>query len=485
MKILVIELARFGDIFQTWPALRALRRAHPQAQIDILTRERYSAALDGLEVINNIHVLQTKDLLEPLLSTQRDVKKSYELASGFLDPIKEAQYDWVVNFSFSPLSSFITHYVSAPQARVSGYTRHADGFLSIPDDMSAYFYAQVGLDKKNRYHLADIFASMLDMDLVPEDWCGPNYLNAKTFQEDQIVIHIGASEAQKRLPAEAWARVLESYVANHPKDKIVLVGTKEEADIGQQILSHMNDAQIVNMIGKTTLRELFAVINNSRLLVGADSAPIHMASLLHTPCLNISVGKVNFWETGPRTLGSVVLRYQQESHIVPSEIADAISRLRNKTKLDLRWIQVTGERPSYYMLEPRGADFDWRLIKAIYQGEDFPVPENKTDFLEGIKNLFDMNAIMLDQLQALREGKPAENISPVLDSGEEVIDTIGKLVPSLSIIVRWYQTEKLRMGPADREVILQKTVAIHELLQKVCGLYVSPQERQQIIEERP
>ena len=48
MRILVLQLARFGDIFQTWPTLKALRRQHPESEIHFLVRSRFSEAASGL-----------------------------------------------------------------------------------------------------------------------------------------------------------------------------------------------------------------------------------------------------------------------------------------------------------------------------------------------------------------------------------------------------------------------------------------------------
>lgn len=160
MKILILELARLGDIYQTWPALRGLRRLYPEAQIHVLTRSRFEAAFDGLEVVDERKILPSRDLMAPLVQPQMDVKASHDLVGKFVDSLKAEKYDWILNFSFSPLSSYLTHAIADNRSdvRLSGYSRTSDGFLAIPDDMSAYFYAQVGINKPNRFHLAEIFA---------------------------------------------------------------------------------------------------------------------------------------------------------------------------------------------------------------------------------------------------------------------------------------------------------------------------------------
>ena len=45
MKILILQLARLGDIYQTWPTVRALKRTlGSDVQVDMLIRSRFAAA---------------------------------------------------------------------------------------------------------------------------------------------------------------------------------------------------------------------------------------------------------------------------------------------------------------------------------------------------------------------------------------------------------------------------------------------------------
>src|SRR3954464_11727282 len=98
-KILVLELARLGDIYQTWPALRALKRLNPDSEIHVLTRPRFSAALEGLTAVDRIHQLPTAQILEPLVQLNMDVRTSYDRMSSFVETLKVHNFDWIVNFS--------------------------------------------------------------------------------------------------------------------------------------------------------------------------------------------------------------------------------------------------------------------------------------------------------------------------------------------------------------------------------------------------
>lgn len=469
MKILVLELARLGDIFQTWPALRGLRRLYPQAEIEVLTRARFQAAIEDLDVVNRQRILPTQDILAPLFDIQMDVKGAHDRMLQFATELKKENYDWILNFSFSPFSSLLTHAISHETTKVSGYSRTEDGFMAIPDDMSAYVYAQVGVNRPNRFHLAEIFGTMVGVDLIESDWRPPAGLLSHP-QAPQVLIHVGASDTRKQITPIKWATILNQFIKISDA-KIGLIGAATEASTAEQILSSVSNDRIQNFVGKTNLKDLFSLIKGAELLVGADSAPMHMASLTGTCCVNLSLSSVNFWETGPRAPGSVVLRGQDETEFVSDKVALAMKRALCKEKQELSAITVQAGSPSYWHLAPKDSDFQWNFLRAIYMGEDFPPNETEL-FRDGIIKLADINLLMVEQIEAIQKGTDISKVASIIDRGEEIIETIGKLVPDLTPLVRWYQTEKVRIGPDSQEKLLEKSLHIQNLLQKVLNLYL-------------
>lgn len=468
MKILILQLARLGDIYMTWPTVRGLKRLYPDAEIHILSRPRFAAAWDGLEEIHQRHLLPTHQILGPLIRPEMDVKAGFDEMSQYVDGLKNEKFDWIINLTFSPFSSYLTHAISQPEAKVTGYTRFSDGFLSIPDDMSAYFYAQVGLGKPNRFHLIEIFATLAGLDLIEEDWAPPP-LDKRVKTDAQVAVHIGASEAHKQISPAKWTTILNQFfkISNA---KVALIGAPAEVNLAETILAAVPNDRVENYVGKTTLSGTFDLLSQVDLLVGPDSAPLHMASLLKTQTINLSVGGVSFWETGPRAPGSHVLRVADETELSSEKIAQAINKRLKGERLELGWIQEQKGAPSYWALNSKEADFQWKLIQAIYQETDFPVSEDPL-FKDAVYKLSDINQLMIEQITALQNGGNVEKLGPIIERGEEIIEAIGQLVPAISPLVRWYQTEKIRLGPGERETLIEKSLRIHDLLNQVVQLY--------------
>lgn len=470
MKILILQLARLGDIYLSWPGLRALKRAEPGCRIEMLTRPKFADAARGLEAVDEIIELPTKALFEPLVRDSMDVVEAHSLLTSFVRDLKGRGYDRIINLSFSPASSYLTHLLERDSGKVRGYTRSDDGFLAIPDDMSAYFYAQVGPNRPNRFHLAEIFGTLCGVDLTEADWAPPALPRYEVPVSGAfVVLHVGASETQKSVSPAKWVSVLSQFRAL-TSVPVVLIGSEADRAAAGTIMASSPSGSVVDLTGRTTLAETMSVISQARVLVGADSAPMHMASLTGTRCLNLSLGRVNFWETGPRAGGSWIIRASGEADLPSDKFARAMKAILDREKPELGVIQTQPGTPSYAGLFPREAEFHWKLVQAVYQGTPFPEPVT-AGFQEAHAQLLDINAFILEQLESLKSGARLEEKAPFIDRGEEVIEAIAKLVPAWGPVIRWYQTEKIRIGPETPERVLDRTLEIQNLLQQVLELY--------------
>jgi lipopolysaccharide heptosyltransferase II len=68
--------------------------------------------------------------------------------------------------------------------------------------------------------------------------------------------------------------------------KIVLIGDEHDAKISSYIKKELNEG-VLDLTGKTTLKELAAILKKSSLLITNDSAPMHIAWALDIPVVAI------------------------------------------------------------------------------------------------------------------------------------------------------------------------------------------------------
>lgn len=485
MKILILQLARLGDIYMSWPAARAVRRLHPDAEIHFLTRPRFEGAVQGLTAIDRHLVLPSGKILEPLVQANADLDESLQRMEAFTAPLLAEQYDWIINLTFSPFSSYLTHALSTEKTKVSGYTRFADGYFNPADDMSAYFYAQVGINKPNRVHVTDIFAAVLNVDYLEEDWAAPEITAAASFAlpENYLVLHVGASEQHKALSAQTWAAALQQIAQANPNVAVVLIGAGAEQIQAREIISQCSaqslQLRIFDLVGRTQISDLFAIIKGSELLIGCDSAPIHMASLTDTPTMNISVGAVNFWETGPKASLSFILRGETAQDLSGERIGFAINQLLAGI-VDQDLVIRTSGLVSYAKEDETVPEaFQWNLVQAIYLGGRYPMAE-RIEVIQAAMKLEDINNFMIEQL-GLIATVGLEKVAPLIEQGEEIIKTISRIVPEMSPLISWYHAEKIRVAPGTQEDIRLATLQVHERFNQRLRAYI-PQEEKKMAE---
>jgi heptosyltransferase-3 len=478
MKILVIQLARLGDIYSTWPILRALKRNYPQAQVDLLVRRRFVEATSGLESIRKLHILETDKMLLPFISGNANrVHEAIASWSEFVGGIRSEGYDQIINLSFSPLSSHLSFSLAQKNTIVKGFTRHSDGSFRLPDDWSAYFFAQVGIGSFNRIHVVDLFSLVSGVTLEDDDWRGPSTLRAES-RKKRVIFHIGASLKNKTVHLESWTKIISGLVQLVDHD-MVIVGSAEERKMAALVIDRLTQGHVQNLCGETSLSQLMELIQSSELVVGGDSSPMHMAGLTSTPCLNISFESVNFWETGPRSAGSRILLFKDQDALgtgasIESVVREAHLALRNLPS-EKAIVISNGPCQLYEVNDNTENNFEWSLLLAIYFGEPFPVANSST-FLKGLVELRQIGDLAIEQLRRFQSDPTQRTPLEILARLDEMIGKIGELVPSLRVISSWIKAQKIMVAPGDLDVMIEENRQAYERLVRMVSQYI-PREK--------
>jgi heptosyltransferase-3 len=506
VKILVLQLARLGDVFQTWPALRSLNRAG--AEVHLLVRPRFKAATKGLKAVHQVHEFKTDEVLGPVLKQGKSgIVGSMAALDQLLAKLDAHKFDRIINLSFSPLSSWITYdlemrsFLRGKAAMSVGYTRHADGSLAIPDDASAYFFAQVGSrssafpgEALNRIPLPRLFSTIASAavpgsELKTEDWCGPE--NEVRLPEALIprgrfvAIHIGASTADKTLDATSWSEIIQRLHGKVNSD-FVLLGSSEEREKSEEIYNRalqagLSPRHIANAVGCTNVEELFPILKRAEVLIAGDSALIHVASLVGTKVLNLSSRSVSHWETGPLSAGSRIIVYGGAAPTIDIVIQEAVAMMAGESKTAADRIVKSPLEEIPTVTTDAHSDFLWSFVSGLYMGTPFGIPED-SKFAQAVEQWLEISDVELSQLEALAvifarvgdhdnddDGKrqSVKTIASVLDRVDDLANLIVGAEPRLAPLARWLSTEKLRLGPQAQAELVQKYLEINLQLRTV------------------
>ncbi|MHC4745675.1 MAG: glycosyltransferase family 9 protein, partial [Planctomycetota bacterium] len=76
-----------------------------------------------------------------------------------------------------------------------------------------------------------------------------------------------------------WAKLLSMY----PDVPVIICGTEKDKQAAEKIVGLANHPNIHNLCGLTTVRQLAALIAQSRLCISGESAPAHFAAVANRP----------------------------------------------------------------------------------------------------------------------------------------------------------------------------------------------------------
>ncbi|MBI3018926.1 MAG: glycosyltransferase family 9 protein [Deltaproteobacteria bacterium] len=97
------------------------------------------------------------------------------------------------------------------------------------------------------------------------------------------IIHLGASWTTKQWKASHLAEFC-THLSKKEHLNIVLTGLEKDLEFEKEIRKQTS-IPLFSLVGKTTLRELGALIEKCQSFVSPDSAPLHIAAALGKPTL--------------------------------------------------------------------------------------------------------------------------------------------------------------------------------------------------------
>jgi ADP-heptose:LPS heptosyltransferase len=106
---------------------------------------------------------------------------------------------------------------------------------------------------------------------------------------DYFIIFPGVSWSGKKWSSENFAKVAFD-IAQQKNWRLILCGGANERSICAEVIQLSGLSETLNLAGQTSLLELAMLIKGAKLLIGNDTAAIHLAALVHTPSVSILGG---------------------------------------------------------------------------------------------------------------------------------------------------------------------------------------------------
>ena len=291
----------------------------------------------------------------------KNVAALYQDVASWARPLADRRYDRIINLTFNRPSAMLSSYIGAPDIR--GARSAWDGQSVIDNHWMAYFTDMHHFRAMNRFNLVDVYALggsgvgtfaplAVTVTAAAQDWARRFLSTASGDTREWIAVQAGASDIMKSWRPEYFGRAL-AHVSAQWDGGIVLIGTPAEQNTIAQVVRAYREAggqsPVLNAAGKTTLEQLVGLLAECRLLLTNDTGPMHLAVGVRIPVIDLSVGHVDFRETGPYGSGHWVI--QPELDCAPCGFDQVCAHQTCKDRLPVRMVadvvlHVLGKHPA-------------------------------------------------------------------------------------------------------------------------------------------
>ncbi|HET6851927.1 MAG TPA: glycosyltransferase family 9 protein, partial [Pyrinomonadaceae bacterium] len=290
----IVKLGSIGDIVHTLPALAALRRAMPHAEISWVVERQSSEILRDNPLLDRLIEVDTKALRRGLMSGE-----TLRAPRQQLRRLRVSAFDVALDFQGLLKSASIARLSGA--RRVFGYSR--DG---LREPASALFLSKtVAVPKQTHVIRKSLLLLQGALDIpVPDVFSFPIRVTAKDEAEarqvsanaggNYAILNPGGGWPTKLWSAERFGKLADLLWENYGISSLITYGPGE-LEIAENVRrsSVSGKAQPVNL----SLKSFYALAREARVYVGGDTGPTHIAVAAGTPIVGL-FGPTEWWRNG-------------------------------------------------------------------------------------------------------------------------------------------------------------------------------------------
>jgi len=252
------------------PALRALKRTYPESNLTLLLRPRVAS------------LMQTHPYVDTCLVDNKTAGR-YRSVKNLVRQLRDKVFDIAVVLHPTSFRNALLPFLARVPIRVG--TNVAGRGVLLTESCKD----NTGTHEVHRYLRV---LKLLNIDAMPsflEFWHTDadrqfveRLLRAEgVLPDDRIVaLNLGTTWATKRWDMSNFADLIQQIARLLPEIKIVLVGSSEEDKLAKALPVSLS---LINLVGRTEILQLGALLERCEVCVTCDSGPMHIAAAVGTP----------------------------------------------------------------------------------------------------------------------------------------------------------------------------------------------------------
>lgn len=254
------------------PALRALKHAYPESNLSLLLRPRVADLMETHPYVDTC-IVDTKN------------RGRYRSLTGLVRRIHGAAFDAAVVLHPTSFRNALLPFLARVPIRI-GTNVSGRGMLltaSCEDDTSVHevqrylrvlrlFTIDASPDFLEFWH-TDADREMIQ-DLLRAE--------GVSLTDRLIALNLGTTWRTKRWDIANFVKVIEQIARRIPDTSVVLTGSSAETELAAALPTSL---PAINLVGKTSILQLGALLERCEICLTCDSGPMHIAAAVGTPTI--------------------------------------------------------------------------------------------------------------------------------------------------------------------------------------------------------
>ncbi len=279
-KIAVLRANRLGDFIFSLPALQALKKTYPEAELVLLgTPWHHEFLKNRPSPVDRVIVIPP---IEGIYSLENNSTLNSQSLDDFFSQMRQENFDIAIQLHGG--GRYSNPFINSLGAKTTlgSKTPDAEGLdIEVP-----YIYWQSEILR---------YLEVVSLIDAKTDQISPNVFVTDQYIEESlslvpksnkpiVIIHPGASDERRQWPIDKFA-----FVGNELGKKgydIFITGTKDEQHITSKVTKFMSEAA-TSLAGQLSLGGLIGLISRSSLVISNDSGPLHLAVAIGKPTVGI------------------------------------------------------------------------------------------------------------------------------------------------------------------------------------------------------
>lgn len=348
-KILLIATRQIGDVLLVTPLLRSIRRAYPNAVIDVLVYDNKGGMLEGNPDYNTLISVAEHPNFKQYKTFFKQIFRRYDLAISTLPGDRPLTYALLAapkrvaivpprcgNPQLSNKPSLLNNFSDSKKPRLLnklGFRWFTD-LKSVRSALKRFIvHAWTELDNQNTHTVIQNLrlADLLDIErcysiVIPQTPDSIEVLNQRlpfAWQTQPFaVLHILPMWHYKRWTLTGWLQLIDYLIKAGLRVVLTGGGSPNETAYLKKAMLHQPET-VINLAGQLRFAHLTKLISTGKVYIGPDTAVTHLAAATGTPTIALygptnplkwapwphqhALDKTPFKHQGTQQVGNVLL----------------------------------------------------------------------------------------------------------------------------------------------------------------------------------